>query len=215
MSRPISAAYLERKLRAIAGVAGGNPLPDLSDLNGLLVLESDRPEWMLAGGESLRAFFAFQGGGVGNLAVVGLFNGAASGLIAVTERIHAWAAGGAGNRIVVAWVDANPSANSTAIPRDGRDPVTALGTGAVIGVGGDSSRTVATLLAAPFNLVDFDEFPESEAGSGAYTTPIVIPPGKGIVVYEVDTLNARVLNSAMVASFAWRQRPIEGDFEIK
>lgn len=53
MSRPISAGYLERKLRAITGVMGDNPLPDLTDLEGMIVVENDRAEWAIAGNELL------------------------------------------------------------------------------------------------------------------------------------------------------------------
>lgn len=215
MSRLISAAHLERKLRSLCGVQGSNPLPDLTNLNGLVTLENDRPEWRFAGGESYRSFLAFLSGAVGNLTVIGLFNSLNSGYIAVVERICAWPSGGSNNRVIVAWVDSNPSLSSTGIPRDGRDVVSALGTGQSVGVGSDNSRTVATLLGAPFNLVDFDEFPPVQSGAGEYHNPIVIPQGKGIVVYEADTINARVLNGALTASFAWYQRPIEGDFELR
>lgn len=215
MSRPISASHLERKLRSLCGVQGSNPLPDLTDLNGLVTLENDRPEWFLAGGESLRGSLVFTGAALNNLSVNGLFNTTGSGLIAIVERIFCWVSGGAANRVAVAWVDSNPSANSSGIPRDGRDVTGGLGTGAAVGVGGDNSRTPATLIAAPFLLTDFDEFPPVQSGSGGYTNPIVIPPGKGIVVYEVDTLNARVVNSPLTTSYAWRQRPVEGDFDIR
>jgi hypothetical protein len=214
MSRPISASYLERKLRAIVGVMGDNPLPDLTDVNGLLSLEVDRPEWRFAANEFYKSFFVFGAQTAGNLTVVELFNQPGSGVIAVVEQISAWVSGGAANRAVWAWISSPVTVNNTAIARDGREPaLSVLQTS--VGMGADSSRTVATLLAAPFNLVDADEFGPIQAGGGPYTRPIIIPPGRGIVVYEADTLNARVIGTQITVAMSWYVRSIEGTVEIR
>lgn len=213
MTRPISAAYLERKLRSIAGVQGDNPLPDLEDLAGLLALEVDRPEWKLAGDERLRSAFSFVGGVATQLTVIGIDNTINSGLIAIVERISAWAPGGSSNRHVVAWLNSGFLTNQATQVRDGRETVLSLPISAV--GWGFSNQTPATFLAN--GLVDIDEFATQGGGAGGegYRDPIIVPPGRALVVYEVDTLNARVLGTALTASMAWRTRPLEGRFDIR
>lgn len=88
MPRPISAAYLERKLRAITGLKGDNPLPELADLAGLLTLENDRPEWAIAGNELLgiRGFDA--AAGVAQFSFAIIENPDLSGVITIVEDIR-------------------------------------------------------------------------------------------------------------------------------
>lgn len=214
MSSPISASYLERKLRSIVGLTGDNPLPDLDSLHGLLALEVDRPEWRFPANEFYRSFLVFTSQTAGNLTVIQLFNQAGSGLLAVVTALHVWTAGGAANRGVVAWISSPISANSQAVCRDGREGLL-VNSASAVGMGGDSSRTVAVLLASPFFLQDIDEFGPVQAGGGPYREPIIIPPGRGIVVYEADTLNARSLATQLTASMSWYVRGIEGQSELK
>lgn len=206
-SRALSAAYLERKLRAITSVQGDNPLPELADLQGLLVLENDRPEWGFPGGE-LRSAFATSSaaGGAANASVVGLFNPVGSGLIAIVERLWGDTDPGTpvnGTSIEVAWSLAF-SGGAQRVPREGRES-TALVSG---GVGVVSANTLSP---AGLSLTTLDVFtPRQE-----YLMPIVVPEGVAVVMLGLDAVFARRLNLRFSGGIAWRTRALEGKVELK
>ncbi len=85
MSRPISVSRFERKLRAILGVAGSAIVSDLEGARGLLLLETDRPEWERAGGVELLWNELTQGIVAAQRSIVGVRNPAASGMLGILE----------------------------------------------------------------------------------------------------------------------------------
>lgn len=96
MPREINAARLERKLRSILGAAGSNILGDLDDASrGLVVLESDRPEWAFGGGEVLTMGQGQIAPEVAARGRVVLLNPANSGVLIVIEQVIALVGGGA------------------------------------------------------------------------------------------------------------------------
>lgn len=211
MSRPISAAYLERKLRVITGVLGDNPLPDLADLNGLIVLENDRPEWRFPAGDFMfSAVTQVAPGGVGNASYFGLLNPVGSGYIVTTTRW--WARPGviAGTSVIaLAYID--PSLFGTfsnvnaKVPRDTR-----LGITQVAGAPQPVFRNNA-VPGVINQICSFDPRVES------YRQPIVMLPNSLIVMLEVDPTNGtqQVNGSLGQACVDWYQRPVEGSSEIR
>lgn len=209
MSRPISAAYLERKLRAILGVQGSNPLPDLSDALGLITLENDRPEWALPGGERLLAQQSGVAAFAGELSWVGVAVPRNGGVITIVERmdlLSTVSAAGAFLRMIGdssfdAMLAASTQASMT--PVDGReDPLvfasaTKIITGhSVAGPGGTqfwSMNQNSTALVY-----------------GQNPLPVVLGPGSALLVVG-PAVNVAI-NSCM---FRVRERPLEGDVEIK
>lgn len=211
--RALSAAYLERKLRAVTGVQGGNPLPELEDLNGLITLESDRPEWGLAANDLTFSHYIFlAAGGVGNATVIGWRNTPVSGSLVIIER--AWArvdpAGAAVGVIEIAYTFASITARN----RNARDQrvQTTFSSGDPSPVA-DNTLTLATL-----NLQTISVFnPEVES----YTKPIIIglPTASqgqvAVVMSGLDNTGARRTNVAMHGGFDVRIRPFEGTLEIR
>jgi len=206
MSRPISASFLERKLRSIVGAGGNNLLPDLADLKGLLVLESDRAEWQRAGGEQPAA----AGGGfaavAGNTSVVQLRNPVGSGVLAVITRVSA-VLGAAGRlRIWEAFSIADfATVFVTQVNRDLRDVVTVGDSLACIltglnsvGAAGSGRNPLGWEVAARTTLEMIGEKDE-----------IIIPEGKAVMV---DTT---LVNASLDVNFFWRERPIEGEWELR
>jgi len=82
---PINITRFQNKVRAIYGMRGGNPIPTIAELQPILAIEVDRPEWGYAAREDSFGVFASQAGVAGNFGFVGLFNPANSGVIAVVE----------------------------------------------------------------------------------------------------------------------------------
>jgi len=206
MSRPISAGYLERKLKALSGAKGANPLPDLDDLKGLIVVENDRAEWRFAGGDFLFSCVGqVAAGGVGNASYFGLLNPVGSGVIVTTTRW--WARPGVipnTSVIELAYIDPSLFATFSTLgaktPRDSR-----IGNVQLTGV----AQPVFRNNAAPGvinTITSFDPRVES------YQQPIVMFPGTLIVMLEVDPTNGtqQVNGSLGTPSIDWYQRPIEG-----
>jgi hypothetical protein len=85
---PINVVRFQNKVRAILGMRGENPVPDLTYLHTSLVLEADRPEWGYAGNEFPWAGSRSVAAAVGQLSAVGLRNPRTSGVIAVVEFVR-------------------------------------------------------------------------------------------------------------------------------
>lgn len=212
MSRPISAAYLERKLRAISGVQGSNPLPDLVDLMGLVVLEQDRPEWAAAGGEYLAVWHGEQTPVVGEFQYVGVRNPPDSGrLVVITEVRCQPVESGAATAMVRAFMQAVPfdaaDLVQQGIIRDFRMNIQgALATTAsqvVTGsqVASGSGAPLFWKLAGHGNSTDHDD--------AKWTEPYIIPPGVQVLWFSGNA-NARI-----DVTQSGYERSIEGLWELK
>lgn len=199
--RAINAAYLERKLRAIAGVTGSNILPDLSDIGaGLVVLESDRPEWALAGGELRYIRGATIGaGGAGTVTIVALQNPANSGVIAIMERAQ-YGPGGVTARW---WANVTTVVGgSRGYNKDFRqsrgDPLAAVNSACVVGGTNTELPGTSGQDTSSYVLQQSDE-------------NWIIPPGQNIAIKTNNNIGVDV-------AFHWRERPVEGtalQLEIK
>jgi len=87
--RPVSVSRFERKLRAITGASGSQLLRGVADhVSGLIVLESDRPEWAAAGDEMhAESGIIVAAGGAGTFAYAGVRNRQGTNTIVVLERV--------------------------------------------------------------------------------------------------------------------------------
>jgi hypothetical protein len=203
----ISAAYFERKLRAILGMTGGNPIPDLGDVAGLLVVENDRPEWAIAGGEHFgwgREVSA--AGAAGEASYVALVNPVASGVVAIVEAIEN---SGAANNFEL-FTNRTGTVTTTNLPgfggsgtgrvRDLRDPALALACSTAFGA------TAAALGDGP-----------GWAGSPSLTLAYTSLQHGVWILGQGTALIARgvTLVAALTVVFHWRERPLEGVREIK
>lgn len=214
MSRPVSAAYLERKIRAITGLSGSNPLPDLEALQGLLVLESDRPEWALPGGELLVFGGSGAVAGVGEFSYVALDNPADSGVLIVVEHIRAQPDAAGQTNPFNLFVDrtttvlAGQIGSGRGLARDFRAALP--GTSSLVtGVGVITAGNDATPSATMFNTLVAFSGASTTAPGEEWDSPIVIPPSWRIV------LVGQIVNNRIAAGLAWRERPLEGQFSLR
>lgn len=206
MHRPLSAAYLERKLRAITGVQGSNPLPDLADLQGMMVIENDRPEWRFPGGEYLWGIHRqVAAGGAGTFAYVAVRVPLGAGIVSVVKKIvianntlaTQFLSIGMGQNVAVlndGIVFPRDSRNLQEIPGTRRDtgtPAAALGVNELVRVDVLAGTTVE--LDVEYVLV------ASQANQGP-----------GIYVQDFGAGNA-----AINVAFAGYERPLEGEQEIR
>lgn len=202
--RALNASYLERKLRAI-GLAGSAPLEDLKDLQGLLVLESDRPEWAKPAGEMLA------GAALGFTAVaaqqtaVELRNPPNSGIVIIVESVLIAASAATIMRL---WLslgvgDLPTSGAGSRIARDTRGLLTiGDGVGAVL-----SSDQAAAPAVGGRTLVNV------RAGADATVelvrAPIILGPGSQLFAEETT------VNVGAGYTLSWRERPLDGLYELK
>jgi len=201
MSRPISASYLERKLRSIADIKGDNPLPDVESLKGLLVLESDRPEWGYAGGEVRASGLVQFAPNAANTNSAQLRNPIGSGVLVIVEHVVvSYPAVAAVTRLWEAFSVADFATLFTAnvVNRDTRGLATV----------GDA---VAAILSGVSQV--------APAGSGRQFGQVQVPAGGFFDVWPGPTmlypgtaimLDEGTLNMAVNFNFSWRERPIEG-----
>jgi len=203
MSRPINNSSWSDTVRAIFGIQGGeNPAADTSELQPVVVMQSDRPEWGFAGGEELRSGLKFIGAGVGFLSQIGLRNPPDSNYLATVRRI--WANPAAVSHImVVSWID-NATVAHTAftasgfVARDAR-----LGT--VPNFNG--VQVVSKNNAAPAG--EHRDFALFDPAVESYTEPIIVSPGQLVVVYPVaDNTGARILNQEVFAGIDFYVKPL-------
>jgi len=207
MSRPISASYLERKLRSIVGVQGSNPLPELADvINGLVVLENDRPEWAFAGGEvrasGLVQFFP----NAANTNSAQLRNPVDSGVLVIVERVQvSYPAVAAVTRLWEAFSVADFATLFTAnvVNRDTRGLKTV----------GDSVAAILSGVSQVAPAGSGRQFGQVQVPAGGFFDvwpgPTMLAPGTAIMLDE------GVLNMAVNFTFSWRERPLEGSFDLK
>lgn len=198
MSRPISAAYLERKLRAILGVQGANPLPDLVDVNGLLVLESDRPEWSIASGELLWGIARSVGPVVGQQSFVGVHVPANRGIVSIVERVTMAAAIAAADFSIAMNFDTAQPGDGIVFVRDFR--ASQLGCGTRRFEGSSAAPTIGNVVRNVSVPIDQTVVVEG---------PWILPSNAELGVFCLNQ------NLNIAVSIEGYERPLEGTFEIK
>jgi hypothetical protein len=194
---------------SVCGVQGGNPLPDLSDvIAGLIVLENDRPEWGFAGGEVRASGLVTFNAIAANTNSAMLHNPLGSGVLGIVERVQAsYPAVSAVTRLWEAFIangaDLATSFQANVVNRDTRGLATV----------GDS---VALLLSGVSQVAPAGsgrQFGQVHVPAGGFFDvwpgPTMLAPGTGIILDE------GVVNMAVNYNFSWRERPIEGNFDLR
>lgn len=207
MSKPISAAYLERKLRSVTGVQGANPLPDLEDVrNGLIVLENDRPEWAAAGGEVHASGLVTFNPNVANTNSAQLRNPVDSGVLIIVERVIVSYSGAAAfTRLWEAFsiVDFATLFVANTVNRDTRR-LSGVGD-SVAGILSGVSQVAPAGSGRQFGNVQVPNGDFHDVWPG----PTMLAPGTSIMLDE------GVVNIAANFNFSWRERPLEGAFDLR
>lgn len=183
-------------LHKLLNMKEGAPSPQLSpDLQAVLVLENDRPEFKFLGGETLGMGFGDAAAGAANYSHVGLINPVGSGVLVVVERVLlALTAAGSIGQIGLQAIGATAWSTAHAYMRDTRGyPASGSGqTSALTGtfVGADLGAAHGYLWQQPLgaNRIDLD---------------MVLSPGF-VALVRPGTVNQRC-----VATWFFRERPIE------
>lgn len=202
--RFLSAAWLERKLRTVLGVTGSDVLQNISDARGLIVLESDRPEYSQPAGERLCAGSHFlAAGAAGDFGNEGLENPPNSGILVIVEGVMflGGAAATAQMRIATSAGIASFTSFGERVFRDTRDAFTPAGLQRF-------PTALLRQLAAPgvFGLQMYQTFTNPAAGAVDLLTrpfPVVLAPGSAILMQSNDDA------ATFVVSWKWRERPLE------
>lgn len=189
---PINVNRWQNKVRAILGVRGDNPIPDIDALRPVFVVEADRPEWGFAGGEFLGANGFNQPAVAAQRSWIALVNLDASGLLAVVEDITADSV----SQIYVA---------SAAIITAAAAVISTIGmlrdTRAILAPAPQVSamRFMQGAAAVPPG-VGFGPLNRIGAAGGRYSKEIVVVQGTGVLIA------GDVVNTALLAHFTWRER---------
>ncbi len=217
MSSPISAQYLERKLRAIVGVQGQNPIPELDDVKkGLIVLEADRPEWQLAGGERPWVWCDEAPGAVAELSYLTLENPANSGVLAIIEAIESQYLNVPGNSAsFVVQIELAPLVipplgqltTSTPLPRDLRPQ--SFNVSALLGRTGNDAAPLTGAGPTISYRINMPGKSALDGGKVGYWAPFMMGPGSRL------WLIAKPTNAPINARITGRERPIESVVEVK
>lgn len=195
-------------------IAGDNPVPTIRELAPVVVVENDRPEWGLAGRELRFGDLHLNPATVGNPTVSALFNPTDSGILAVLERLEArdngnqvsfWFALG----FISATEWANYTSTAVAEPSDSR-----IYGGKFSPVPGSACRLGYRNNVVPVNTISGGAFGgfrgSSNSSPSAYTYPVIIAPGFGLVWWGIDPSNGNnTINSVIFNSVQWRERPAE------
>lgn len=201
----VSESRFDLKLRAMAGVEGAAVIRRALDLAGLVTLESDRPEWMLSGGERLAGGQFFSVGGAATLGIAILYNPEGSGILGIVLRAHGRST--LVNNDVLFRIYRGTQANLTA----------AGFTANATAVLDTRNRTVGAVGATTLQVLDvaagvagppvgteaaFDDFFSASASTVEFdsTQPIVLAPGTGLVV-QVSIVGVGTL----VGAYRWRE----------
>jgi len=88
MPSPININRWQNKVRAMLGLRGENPVPTIAELQQVVVVESDRPEWELAGGSPLWTSFAQITAVAAETAYAVFWNPPESGTIHIVESFQ-------------------------------------------------------------------------------------------------------------------------------
>jgi hypothetical protein len=205
MSRPISASYLERKMRSISGAQGSDLFTDVKDLDGLIVLENDRPEWAKAGGEEIMGAGFTTAAAAANTSAAQMNNPAGSNVLCVVERVIVGFSAANVARLKMGVGTANlAGGNGLKSARDLR--LRDAGSQAVsAALFFQQNSTVGD----PSGGQDFATFRLLAETSYTYEAAIILPPNTSLYVVGVT------VNVALSTSFVWRERPIDGLFDLK
>lgn len=196
----VSESRFDLKLRAMAGVQGGAVLRRALDLAGLITLESDRPEWLLSGGERLAGGQVFRTSAAGDKFSGILYNPENSGIIGVCDY-HRIQANAAGNGFVyrffrgaLATLTAAGYAARATAPLDTRNPT-------LPAVGATSLQVLDALLAgASLGGAAFDARFTQLNVELVFDGFVVLAPGTGFIV-ERDTNGVNTVQGA----YRWRE----------
>ena len=187
--QPINVARFQDKVRAIFGTRGENPIPSLRDLQPVVVIENDRPDWSFAGREVLAGLHGTRTATVGQNAYVALRNPVDSGMLVVVKMIR------------------EVSANEMRIrrPPGALTGVTGTITGAFRDFRHSVSGSTAAEIVAGQNAASIAglEIARLTGGLREYIEPIVLPPGSSVV------LESPAQNVAVEADYAWVERALE------
>lgn len=190
MTAPISASFLERKLRAITGAQGSSILRTVGDLAGIVVVESDRPEYAFAGGEFYFGASMQRDPAAGQFAHIALLNPADSGVIVIVEL-----AGHNGPQATYGLSVESAITKTTAGTRTRRDTrIPATGSPA-------AAQLWSWEAAAPLALGPYDIGAPSP---NQYREPVILVAGNCFVIESNAT------DTLMNTKWSWRERAIEG-----
>lgn len=212
MSRsPISAAYLERKLRALAGLSGSLALATLDDLRGFVQLEVDRPEWRLAAGDRLTYWAAQQAQAVGEFAYIGLRNPVDSGVLAVVELTRTTQSTSAGaTNGVVAFQQASPfDAADVVNPARNLDLRDANNFGGLASYATQVIQGTQAVQGMGSNLLWLLSGHPGNANGDELRYPFIVPPGIQVVWFS------NIANTLIALYMRGYERPIEGRFDLR
>jgi len=173
----INQPRFQAKVRAMFGIDGENPVPSLSELLPVVVIENDRVESMYDGNEFIRINGASLAAAPGFASQVALVNPIGSGVLVIVEQIACvnTVAGrlSAGSVLTAApyILSANPG-----VPRDGR----------ASGGGGAPQIWTSQTAAAPA-----EQFRLYGGGNGLLEVGWVLNPNQGLVMWAptVGALN--------------------------
>lgn len=201
--RKLNSSYLERKLRAI-GLVGSSPLEDLADVQGFLILENDRPEWRLPGGEFLWGIQRTPAaGGAGTNAYVGVRNPSTTTLSVVTTIGIANNSAATQYYLIGMGQNLAPIADGIVFPRDSRNlqeiPATRRDTGTPVGLLAVNELKRVTLPAGGVIDLQVEYILVASPAN----------PGPGIYVQEING------NLTLNANISGYERPLEGRVEIR
>jgi hypothetical protein len=196
MTQPINVNRYQNKVRAMLGIRGENPIPDIEKLQLVLVVESDRSEWSWPGGEGLGGNGFNQTAIAAQRSFVAFVNPVGSGLIATIEDILA----DQPSDILVASeaaIFAQAGLVSTVgLIRDTRH-ILLPGGFTVSGI-----RFMQGTNAAPAG-AGFGPLNRIPVVNQRYSKEIVVGAGTGVSVACV------AVNTALLAHFTWRERAQE------
>jgi hypothetical protein len=218
VSRGVSVSRIERKVRAILGVAGSAILPDIGDyVGGLVTIEADRPEWGFAGGEARYGWHvAAAAGGAANISVLAVVNPVDSGYMAIVEDLFAATILAQNNLFLLSWLASSVFTGGGSGQRDTRqrDKQGALPqfTGAVRFTGRNDAAP-AVLVGNGLGLLTPIRVPggAAEPSVGRLAKPVMIEPGFALVASPVSVdLLTNILNLGISGSAMWRTVPLEG-----
>jgi len=191
---PINTSRWQNKIRAMFGLKGGNPIPTLADLVPVVPIEVERPEWSLAGGETLWSGLIEQPAVAAEFGFCALVNLAASGVLCIVEEV--------GPSVAAFLI----RLQTTAIPgfvagqqdpgyaREFRLALTRISAARL------DRGTNAVALGPPTRLAMARRI---GATGVSYNQPIIVSPGQALVVEHT------AVNVAFAVTFVWREVLLE------
>lgn len=186
-------------LHKLLNMKEGAPAPTLaSDVVATICLELDRPEWQFLGGEWFGSVFTSKIADAGNLSYMGIFNGAATGVLAIVEGIlvtNINAAATTYNVVVGGTTGLTGTVRGNAHDRRFTKQSTCL-----VGSGVEAALTGSRI----YQLT----IPAGE--SRLMSFPVILPPTDVIpgLISNV-TVTTAAINTEVRGSFFWREHQME------